>query len=164
MKKMTMMMGAALLAGGVLAGCSDTEPETKEEKPAEETVNENETTEEAQTEETMNEAEADLEQATEEVKEESKQAAEETKENAEALGTEVKEEINQEQGEEATGIFNGVADPHTVEIEVDGQPAAFQVDPESEIMKKFNEMQGGEEITFVYQTEGESKTIVELKE
>ncbi|WP_338754382.1 hypothetical protein [Bacillus sp. FJAT-52991] len=149
MKKMTTVMGAVLLAGGVLAACSDADTTKTEETPAKQE------TEQETAKETKQETEQAVDQAAapeqEVEKETTEPAKEETKDE-----TAVKEV-------EAKGIYNGMADPHTVEINVDGEDQAFQVNPDSEEMKKFEALEEGSEVTFVYQTKGEQMTITQVK-
>ncbi|KAB7706129.1 hypothetical protein F9802_11090 [Bacillus aerolatus] len=191
MKKWTMTLGAVLLAGGVLAACSETETKQQStDEPAEETTEEVETETEVQpAEEKVTEEPADTEttetpEAPESSEETATDSTEGTDTNTDTETTTEEEEVaapekepaatedtdNQQASEEqpadiveTKGVFNGVADPHTVEIEVDGQPQAFQVAPDSEAMKKFDQMKEGTEITFVYKKEGEQMVIQELK-
>ncbi|OZI13693.1 hypothetical protein CEW92_00170 [Bacillaceae bacterium SAS-127] len=137
MKKMTTVMGAVLLAGGVLAACSDADTTKNEETPENEEVKQ------------AADPAVESEQNTES---ETPESAEGDKESEVAV-----EEV------EAKGIYNGMADPHTVEINVDGEDKAFQVNPEGEEVKKFDALEEGSEVTFVYKTEGEQMTITQVK-
>lgn len=190
-------MGAALLAGGVLAGCSaDSENAVPEENTAEEALTPVETEETEPTKETeptaddtASDASKTAENAIEKVDEaaeEIQEGANDAKDTVEQKATEVgetveetvsdaqksvdKEEVTEEEpapaateGQEAAGIFNGMADPHTVEIEVDGVPAAYQVDPDGEAMTKFEELTEGDSVTFIYVENGEQLVIKEVK-
>ncbi|WP_203362567.1 hypothetical protein [Bacillus sp. REN10] len=137
MKKMTTVMGAVLLAGGVLAACSDAD-----------TTKSGETPEKQETEQTTDQATA----PEQEVEKETNASPKE-----ESKSEPVAEEV------EATGIYNGMADPHTVEINVNGEDKAFQINPDGEEVKKFEALEAGSEVTFVYKTEGEQMTITQVK-
>ncbi|MGM7637032.1 hypothetical protein [Bacillus sp. Hm123] len=137
MKKMTTVMGAVLLAGGVLAACSDTDTTKSEETPENEEVKQ------------AADSAVEPEQNTEAETSEPVEEAEESEVTVEEV--------------EAKGIYNGMADLHTVEINVDGEDKAFQIDPAGEEVKKFEELEEGSEVTFVYQVEGEQMTITQVK-
>ncbi len=153
MKKVTGFMGVALLAGSLLAGCSaDSEKVVPEEEVPEETVTPS-VAEEAnqETEKTEKIEEAETAETTKDMKEQTNTVNNEPNEPAE------------EPAAEATGTFNGIADPHTVEIEVNGEPAAYQVEAGGEAMAKFEAMEAGESVTFVYTENGEQLVINEVK-
>ncbi|OCA85054.1 hypothetical protein [Pseudobacillus wudalianchiensis] len=157
MKKWSMILGAVVLAGGILGACS--ESETKEQttdKPEKETAEQSgQDTEVQQGNEGTTQEPADKETT---------QAPETNKETTPS--TEKKPDSNTQQPAAVTetkGTFNGVADPHTVEIEVNGQPQSFQVAPDSDMMKKFDQMEEGTEVTFTYKKEGEQLILQELK-
>ncbi|MFL0361696.1 hypothetical protein ACH0BF_01590 [Pseudobacillus sp. 179-B 2D1 NHS] len=154
MKKWSAILGAVLLTGGILGACS--EKETKEqstEKPADNSAEE--TTEKP---------------VDKEVTTQSPEPAEEPADNTDktdnADNADKQPAAPKEPAAnitEATGVFNGMADPHTVEIEVDGQPQSFQVAPDSDMMKKFDQMEEGTNVTFTYKKEGEQLILQELK-
>ncbi|OES45613.1 hypothetical protein [Domibacillus iocasae] len=188
MKKVTGLIGAAILAGGLLAGCSsDSENAAPEEDTVEETTvpAETEETQEAEqtaedaagsgSESTENAAE-EVDEATQDAQDSLGEAADAVEEEAADMGETVEEGANDVQesieketeessveGTEATGTFNGLADPHTVEIEVDGVPNAYQVEAGSEMMEKFEAMEAGASVTFVYAENGEQLVINEVK-
>ncbi|PAQ15399.1 hypothetical protein CD798_06310 [Bacillaceae bacterium SAOS 7] len=137
MKKMTTVMGAVLLAGGVLAACSDADTTKSEETPENQEVKQAADPAVESEQNTENETPESVEEDTE----------------SEAAVDEV----------EAKGIYNGMADVHTVEINVDGEDRAFQINPEGEEVKKFDALEEGSEVTFVYKTEGEQMTITQVK-
>jgi hypothetical protein len=192
MNKITGFMGAALLAGGVLAGCSaDSENAVPEENTADETVTPIETDEAEQTaeeaandvSETTENAAEEVGKATQDLQENANNAADAIEQEATEIGdaveegaldaqesvdnaTTTEEETAVTEGQEATGTFNGLADPHTVEIEVDGVPAAYQVndDPKGKkVMAKFEKLTEGDSVTFVYVKDGPQLVINEVK-
>ncbi|MGO4889075.1 BsuPI-related putative proteinase inhibitor [Anaerobacillus sp. MEB173] len=56
------------------------------------------------------------------------------------------------------GLYVGQADPHTIEVELDGIPTAFQLTEHAQ--EQLVELEEGSEITFIYtDTEIEQKTI-----
>ncbi|GLY11040.1 hypothetical protein [Pseudobacillus badius] len=168
MKKWSMILGAVVLAGGILGACSEKET-TKQstDKPAEEPAEEPEQDtqveqeEEGTTEQPASETETETE--TEQPADDAPEANKETTEGKDEANKQPAEQTQPAKAVEAKGIFNGVGDPHTVEIEVNGQPQSFQVAPGSEIMKKFDKMSEGTEITFTYKKEGEQLILQELK-
>ncbi|OKL36745.1 hypothetical protein [Domibacillus mangrovi] len=167
MNRVTGFIGASILAGGVLAGCSaDSENAVPEENTAEEAVTP------VETEETESTVESDVTDtdAVEQNTTETDDAVEEVplddgQESVDNTTTTNEEELALDamEGKEATGTFNGLADPHTVEIEVDGVPAAYQVDPDGETMAKFAKLTEGDSVTFVYVENGEQLVINEVK-
>lgn len=178
------LLASALLAGGVLAGCS---ADSENPAPAEETEEVEATEEEPVTTEAPAEQEAeapvqeemeDAEQAVDEAGDSLQDAADEIEEEAEQAGDAIQEEVEDagqavdeavdtpvvsETAVEATGVFGGVADPHTVEIEVDGQPTAFQVEAGSDTMAAFEAMEPGQEVSFIYEDNGTQLVIQQLK-
>ncbi|OAH57800.1 MULTISPECIES: hypothetical protein [Bacillaceae] len=197
MNKITGFIGAALLTGGVLAGCSaDSENAVPEENTAEEAVTPVETEETEpvveETEPAVDDAASDasktienaaekVDEATQDLQENANDAADAVEQKVAEIGDAVEEAPSDAQesvdnattpkeepapavteGKEVTGTFNGLADPHTVEIEVDGVPAAYQVDPDGEAMAKFAELTEGDSVTFVYVEKGEQLVINEV--
>lgn len=193
MNKVTGFIGAAILTGGVLAGCStDSENAVPEENTAEEAVTPVETepsvddaaSDAAKTTENATEK---VDEATQDLQENANDAADAVEQKAAEIGDAVEESASDAQesvdnatttekeqekkepapnvteGKEATGTFNGLADPHTVEIEVDGVPAAYQVDPDGEAMDKFAKLTDGDSVTFMYVENGEQLVINEVK-
>lgn len=60
-----------------------------------------------------------------------------------------------------TGIYNGQADPHTIEIETDEGPVAFQLTLEArEDVKQLTE---NEQVTYTYTEDGDQRTIQSIK-
>ncbi|WP_046181034.1 hypothetical protein [Domibacillus tundrae] len=191
MKKITGLMGAAILTGGLLAGCSaDSENAAPEEDTVEETTvpAETEETEETQkaeqtaedaagsASESTENAAKEVDEATQDARDSLGEAADAVEEEAAGIGETVEEGTNDVQesieneteessveGTEATGTFNGLADPHTVEIEVDGVPNAYQVEAGSETMAKLEAMETGDSVTFVYVENGEQLVINDVK-
>ncbi|MFK2826790.1 hypothetical protein QYG89_14130 [Bacillus sp. B190/17] len=155
MKKWSMIVGAVVLAGGVLAACSETTTEEQETNKPEETAQEGEQGAGGQ---------PDQKEGTETPAEKETPVSKDTTSNP---TTETAKESDPKETPadiiETKGVFNGIADPHTVEIEVDGQPQAFQVAPGSETMKQFEQLKEGTEITFTYKKDGEQLIIQELK-
>lgn len=157
MKKWSMILGAVLLAGGILGACSETETkEQSTDKPEKETAENS-----GQDTDVQQEPEGTTEEPTDKEEVQAPETNEDTSDN-----TDDKQPASDTQPAavtEAKGTFNGIADPHTVEIEVNGQPQSFQVAPDSETMKKFNEMEEGTTVTFTYKKEGEQLVLQELK-
>ena len=56
-----------------------------------------------------------------------------------------------------TGIYNGQADPHTIEIETDEGPTAFQLTMEAR--DDIEALIEGEEVTYTYTEDGDTRTI-----
>ncbi|KZN99700.1 hypothetical protein ACP2W0_09120 [Pseudobacillus badius] len=166
MKKWSMILGAVVLAGGILGACSEKET-TKQstDKPAEEPAEEPEQDTQVEQEEegTTEQPASETETETEQPADDAPEANKETTEGKDEANKQPAEQTQPAKAVEAKGIFNGVGDPHTVEIEVNGQPQSFQVAPGSEIMKKFDKMSEGTEITFTYKKEGEQLILQELK-
>lgn len=58
---------------------------------------------------------------------------------------------------EEKGIYVGRADPHTVEIRVDGNPIAYQI--LQNLREKVDQLTEGREVHFTYKVKGETKEI-----
>ena len=60
-----------------------------------------------------------------------------------------------------TGIYNGQADPHTIEIETDDGPLAFQltIDARDDI----DALTEGGEVTYTYTEDGDNRTIESIQ-
>ncbi|OLN21600.1 hypothetical protein BTO30_14045 [Domibacillus antri] len=168
MNKVTGFMGAALLAGGILAGCSaDSENPAPEENTTDEAVTP------AETDQAAEDTSKATENASEDIQKKASDTVDTVEEEAADLGAAVEEgssnvqesvdNVIEADGQEATGTFNGLVDPHTVEIEVDGVPASYQVDPEGDIMPRFEQLTAGDSVTFVFVENGEQLVIKELK-
>lgn len=71
-------------------------------------------------------------------------------------------ENNNDQAEEEdkiteTGIYNGQADPHTIEIETDDGPLAFQLTMEAR--DDIDALTEGNEVIYTYEEDGDQRTI-----
>lgn len=55
---------------------------------------------------------------------------------------------NESKTMQAAGKYTGLADPHTAEIEVDGEPVCFQL--EEDIMQKVETWKSGEDVLLTY--------------
>lgn len=60
-----------------------------------------------------------------------------------------------------TGIYNGQADPHTIEIETAEGPQAFQLTIEAR--DDIEALTEGEEVTYVYAEDGDTRTIESIQ-
>ena len=60
-----------------------------------------------------------------------------------------------------TGTFNGQADPHTIEIETDDGPTAFQLTMEARDLVE--DLNPGDEVTYTYYKDGEQFVIESIK-
>lgn len=60
-----------------------------------------------------------------------------------------------------TGIYNGQADPHTIEIETAEGPLAFQLTMEAR--DDIEALIEGEEVTYKYTEDGDTRTIESIK-
>lgn len=68
----------------------------------------------------------------------------------------------QDNKNEATGIYNGQQDPHTIEIETDDGPTAFQLTMEAR--EQVEPLQVGKKVTYTYEQEGEQLIIDTIKQ
>lgn len=66
-------------------------------------------------------------------------------------------DVNTDEKITATGIYNGQADPHTIEIETDEGPVAFQLTLNAR--EDVTHLTEGEQVTFTYYQEGEQRVI-----
>lgn len=81
-----------------------------------------------------------------------------------ACGTDVEDDYVDEEVDiiTATGIYNGQADPHTIEIETDEGPRAFQL-----TMEARDDVEGlveGKRVTYMYREDGEQLVIESIKQ
>lgn len=60
-----------------------------------------------------------------------------------------------------TGIYNGQADPHTIEIETAAGPLAFQLTLEAR--DDIEQLVEGEEVTYDYTEDGDTRTIESIQ-
>ena len=60
-----------------------------------------------------------------------------------------------------TGIYNGQADPHTIEIEMDEGPVAFQLTLEAR--EDVNQLTEDEQVTYTYTEDGDVRIIESIK-
>lgn len=60
-----------------------------------------------------------------------------------------------------TGIYNGQADPHTIEIETAEGPTAFQLTIEAR--DDVEALTEGEEVTYMYTEDGDTRTISSIE-
>jgi len=70
-----------------------------------------------------------------------------------------RDEIKDVEGETLTaiGVYNGQVDPHTIEIETDDGPTAFQLTTEAR--NDVENLTVGEEVTYTYFVNGEQLII-----
>lgn len=60
-----------------------------------------------------------------------------------------------------TGIYNGQADPHTIEIETDEGPLAFQLTMDAR--DDIDALTEGGEVTYTYTEDGDTRTIESIQ-
>lgn len=93
----------------------------------------------------------------------------EAPEEAEGEEEEEEDQTNNEANDEneeketitATGTYNGQADPHTIEIETDDGPTAFQLTMEAR--DDVENLEVGEQVTYTYYEEGEQLVIESIQ-
>lgn len=135
-----LMLLVALL---VLAACGMGEKSEGEETPGD---NAAEPTDEIEEEEPLD-SDAEEAEETEEVESDEEVDPSEESESEDPAAEKITE----------TGIYNGQADPHTIEIETENGPTAFQLTMDAR--DDIEQLTVGEEVTYTYLKDGEQLVI-----